>query len=229
MISEALAPSLFGSGSEWLAALVLIEDQPPVSASGRTPSEALEAWRRAALAQVREVAAAQGLAVGPAELASVELRLRLAASVALRRQQSPAPRLRTPPDPLGFGVDVSTFPDLDRRLGMIVGPRVVAEAVARRWLTPRGTLAYAPTYGEDVRAYLSARVDAGRLAALVASLQSQALEDERVTSARVTVTYAGSGPGLQLQIRGELATAAGPFALTLSVDQLAARLEVLRT
>ena len=31
-----------------------------------------------------------------------------------------------------YGIDVSTFPDLDPTFGLISGPRVVAENVARR-------------------------------------------------------------------------------------------------
>ncbi len=54
-----------------------------------------------------------------------------------------------------FVVDVSTFPDLDSSFTLITGRRVIAEAILRRLLTPRGGLAYDPDFGLDVRGWLN--------------------------------------------------------------------------
>lgn len=225
---EALVATLSGSGTRWTASLALLDTRDPVEASGASPAIALDALRRAALDQVREEAAAQGVTLSAEGLANAEARVRAACSLALYRQQHPSPVLRLPPDPLGFGTDVSTFPDLDPQFRLITGQRVVAEAVARRWLSPRGSVSYDETYGEDVRAYLNARVDGPRLRALEAALQAQAVADERVRDATVTLSTSGSAAALRLQITGRLVTAAGPFALVLTVDQLGATLEILR-
>lgn len=225
---EALVATLSGSGSSWTASLALLDTRDPVEASGASPALALDALRRAALDQVREEAAAQGVTLSAEGLANAEARIRTACSLALYRQQNPSPVLRLPPDPLGFGTDVSTFPDLDPQFRLITGQRVVAEAVARRWLTPRGSVSYDETYGEDVRAYLNAPVDGPRLRALEAALQAQAVTDERVQSAVVSLVATGTAAALRLRVTGRLVTAAGPFTLVLTVGQLVANLEILR-
>ncbi len=221
----ALEAQLSGSGSSWTATLALLEGAPAVEASGATAAAALDALRVAALRQVAEEAAAQGVALTPEGLANAEATVRGACSLALYRYQTPAPVLRVV-DP--YGLDVSTFPGLDVAFKLITGQRAIAEAVARRWVTPRGSLAYDPDYGEDVRGYLSARIDAARLRALEASLTAQALADERVSGAVVQLAVTGSGPALSLRASASLTSSAGPFRLVLTVSQLALDLEVLR-
>lgn len=223
-----LLATLVGSGSSWTASLALLDTRDAVTAQGASPALALDALRRAALDQVREEATAQGVTLSVEGLTSAEARVRSACSLALYLQQNPSPTLRLLPDPAGFGTDISTFPDLDPHLRLISGQRVVAEAVARRWLTPRGSVPYDETYGEDVRAYLNARVDGPRLRALEAALQAQAVADERVASAQVSLTWSGTPGRLQLRVAARLVTALGPFALTLTIDSLVINLEVLR-
>lgn len=223
----SLEVSLTGSGLAWSASLPLLSTAPPVEASGQSPAAALDALRRAALRQVAAEALAQGVALTPAGLVNVEARVRAACVVALFRQQHPAPTLRVS-DPDGLGLDVSTFPDLDPLFRPIRGQRAVAEAVARRWLTPLGGLVYAPDYGAGLASYLNAGVSGPRLRALEAALVTQALADERVQAATVVLAVIGSAPAVSLRASATLTTALGPFALVLTVDQLAANLEVLR-
>jgi phage baseplate assembly protein W len=127
-----------------------------------------------------------------------------------------------------YGLDVSTFPGLDVAFKAITGQRAIAEAVARRWVTPRGSLVYDPDYGEDVRGLLNARIDGPRLRALEAALTAQALADERISGAVVQLAVTGSGPTVALRASASLASSAGPFRLVLTVTQLALDLEVLR-
>lgn len=228
---SVLEASLSGSGTSWAASLALLDTREPVSATGASAEAALEALRVAALDQVRDEARVQGLPLTPSGLATVEARVRGACSLALFRLRSPV-RVLAAGDPLG--TDISTFAgpdgnDLDRLFRPISGQRAVAEAVARRWITPRQGLVYAPSYGEDVRQLLNAPLDGPTRAAIEASLQAQAEADERVESCKVVLTSSGPPSSLTLKISGRLVTAAGPFALTLTVTQLAASLEVLRT
>lgn len=127
--------------------------------------------------------------------------------------------------PTDFGTDVSTCVDgdLDPYFMTIRGPRVVAEAIVRRWTTPQGGLFFDPSFGQDVRALLSQAVSPASLFALRASLVAQAEEDERVLQARVDVVL--DVPTRRLLIRGEIVTADGPFSLVVSIDQL--KLELL--
>lgn len=223
----SLEVSLTGSGLAWSASLPLLSTAPPVEASGQSPAAALDALLRASLRLVAAEARAQGVALTPAGLVAAEAKVRAACVVALFRQQHPAPILRFS-DPDGLGLDVSTFPDLDPLFRPIRGQRAVAEAVARRWLTPLGGLAYAPSYGAGLASFLNAGVAGPRLRALEAALATQALADERVQAAQVSLTVIGSAPAVALRAAGTLTTSAGPFALVLTVDQLAATLEVLR-
>lgn len=220
-----LEATLAGSGTSWTATLTLLTTAPAVEATGTSAAAALGALIPVALRQVATEAAAQSVALGPVELVAAELRIRAACSLALFRLQTPTPTL-TITDP--YGTDVSTFPDLDPRLQAISGQRAVAEAVARRWLTPLGALVYDPTYGEDIRALLNAPVDQPRIRAIAAALAAQAEADERVQSAEVTITSSGPPGGLVLAVKGRLISANGPFVLVLTISQLNANLEVLR-
>lgn len=119
-----------------------------------------------------------------------------------------------------YGVDVSTYVDgdLDPYFRPLSGPRVVAEAVVRRWTTPTGSLFFDPSFGLDVRELASAAMTAPALFALAARLAAQAEEDERVQSALVDVQFdAGTRA---LTIRAEIRTAQGPFTLVVTADRL---------
>ena len=222
----ALEATLAGSGTNWTASLALLTTREPVTATGTSPAAALRGLVPVALQQVASEAAAQGVTLGPVELVAAEMRVRAACSLGLFRYQTPTPTLVVTDE---YGTDVSTFPDLDPKMLPITGQRAVAEAVARRWLTPLGALVYDPNYGEDLRSLLNAPVDSARLQAVRAALQAQATADERVLNATVTLTTSGSAAGLTVTVRGQLFTAAGPFSLVLTVSQLAADLTVLRT
>lgn len=223
----ALEASLSGSGSSWTATLALLDTREPASATGASPAAALDALRLAAVDQVRAEALAQGVTLSPEGLANASATIRAACTLALFRATTVAPLLRVS-DPDGLGLDVSTFPDLDPLFKPIRGQRAVAEAVARRWLTPLGGLVYDENYGEDLRAYLNAGVEGPRLRALEAALTTQALADERVQAATVALVPVGSAPAVSLRASATLTTSAGPFRLVLTVDQLAADLEILR-
>lgn len=114
-----------------------------------------------------------------------------------------------------FGQDVAVFPDLDLTFAPLTGPRVVAEALARRLSTPRGTLPFSDNYGLDLRSWLNETIAPGRLGQLRRDLEAECLKDERVDSvASVAVLDAMQGA---LSIRLAITTAAGPFSLVLGV------------
>lgn len=122
-----------------------------------------------------------------------------------------------------YGYDVSTFPDLDPNLRLITGLRVVAESVARLWLTKPGTLITDPATGAFLQRLLSSGVSAEELEELRQQLESIALEDERVSECRVEFTQdldAG-----KIRIRGIITTSfEESFAMVLLATKVTTEL-----
>lgn len=77
-----------------------------------------------------------------------------------------------------YGLDVSTFPDLDVSFLPISGTRVVGEAVARRWYV-------------ELTPYVNANVTGALLATIRPKLEAAAYEDERVASISVELWWDG--------------------------------------
>jgi hypothetical protein len=123
-----------------------------------------------------------------------------------------------------YGTDVSSFVlndegamDLDPYFAEITGARVIAEAVARRWTSEKGSHFWDPDCGEDVRAYLNARFDPTSITDMEASLAAEAEKDERVARCAVLVTYEQGSK--RLRIRGAITPAVGPsFQFVMPVD-----------
>jgi hypothetical protein len=90
-----------------------------------------------------------------------------------------------------YGEDLSTYrsatPDLS--FTRISSRRAVAEAVARRWLTRRGSLVTDTDAGIDLRDWINASVTQADLYALAGSLKTEAERDERVADCDVTVSF----------------------------------------
>ena len=115
-----------------------------------------------------------------------------------------------------LGSDVSSLPDLDPFLEIRTGPAVLGEALARRLMTPRGSLFSDPSYGMDVRAWLHESLTPLWLLGLRQAIQTEVEQDERVLCALAQLRVKGR----QLHVALEVQTAEGPFSLTLSVNEL---------
>jgi hypothetical protein len=122
-----------------------------------------------------------------------------------------------------FGIDISTFPDLDTSFTTITGFRVLAEAIARRFITPAGTLHRDPDYGFDVRALLNEKFTPADLYIWKRMMEAQAEEDERVRSADITLTLGADNRSIRIHCAIE--TMQGPFSMVLNVGQV--RVELL--
>lgn len=120
-----------------------------------------------------------------------------------------------------YGIELSSFVggvlDLDPTFTPRSGPENPVEVVARRWLTPHGSLpGKDKDFGRDVRQYFQQRQNAITRARAKAALEREALKDERVRSCAVTVSTVGE----TLRIHGVITLATGKsFALTLSVGE----------
>jgi hypothetical protein len=115
-----------------------------------------------------------------------------------------------------YGLDVSTFPDLDPNASWIAGGRIVAEAVGRRLLTASGSLFYDTSAGYDLASLVGEGLTAKQTFRIQSIVKDEAEKDERVAEAGVEVTYAAE----KLTIRVTLSLAEGPFVLNLTIDQV---------
>jgi hypothetical protein len=123
-----------------------------------------------------------------------------------------------------FGLDVSCLPDLDPSFTLISGFRVVAEAIARRFITPKGTLLRDPNYGFDVRSILNEKFTPANLFLWRRLMIAQAELDERVLSTDITLTLGTDNRSLR--IHAAIVTAQGPFTMVLDVGHV--RVELLQ-
>jgi phage baseplate assembly protein W len=121
-----------------------------------------------------------------------------------------------------FGLDVSTFrggaPGLDPTFELQDGPINVVEVVARRFLTPNGTLEGDPDFGHDIRQYIQARQNAITRARARAALRSEAMKEQRVRECAVEITYVGNVMKVTAIVTVD---AGGVFSLTISASELA--------
>lgn len=114
---------------------------------------------------------------------------------------------------MSFGVDLTALPEFNPgRLRREY--ENLAEALARRLMTPPGALWYDPEYGTDLRVYLQealteeVQYEIERVAAI------EAEKDPRVESASAAVTAVGTG---EYRLSLSVTTAEGPYRLVLRV------------
>lgn len=115
-----------------------------------------------------------------------------------------------------FGSCWSCVSDVVMPSTMATGFRVVGEAIARRWQTPRGGLIDDPNYGTDLTDSVGDDLDKASLSRLAHSAGAEAEKDERVLSCDVTITLLGE----LLMVAGRVVTGLGPFQLVVSVDRV---------
>lgn len=121
-----------------------------------------------------------------------------------------------------LGRDLQAMPDL--QLHIQAGLRNLAEAIARRLVTPRGRLWYDPEYGYDVRRWLNSAADSAVRYEIARRVEEQCEMDPRVASAEATVEY--SAEARELTIRVKLTLADEPSPQIVPADRVT--LEVLR-
>jgi hypothetical protein len=125
-----------------------------------------------------------------------------------------------------FGRDLSCTASL-RTGRYVTGARLVAEAAYRRLTTPRGMLSGGEEeaiYGLDLTELTGAIASDAEAATIGGRVQAELLKDDRVTSVEVSVTATSSGPAVAYEIAIVAQTDAGPFDLTLAVDDVTVEL-----
>ncbi len=150
-------------------------------------------------------------------------------------EAAPPPVIQIPPSPVvvsssytppaaesdnQYGIDFVSVPDMG--FTTVNGQRAVAEAIYRRFTTPRGLLAFHPDYGFDVRALLNESFDTQQLTTVKTALEREAQKDQRIRDINIGVDFNAQAFTLTLTFRITLAT--GPFSFVLTVSQLAVQM-----
>jgi hypothetical protein len=137
-----------------------------------------------------------------------------------------AREIAVPTGALGFGVDLSCVTDLTEDMAEVdpFTARGIAEAIARRLITPRGSLPDDLGYGLDVRGYCNRATTARELNELRGQVVNEVAADDRVSSATVDVVVAGKGLSVKVMITPE-DPSLKPFTLTLAVTDASALIE----
>lgn len=125
-----------------------------------------------------------------------------------------------------FGSDLSCTMDLDPRCVVVTGRRLLAEAIVRRWITPRGGLLDDPNYGTDVTAYVNDDVTPRDIATLKSVMAQEAEKDERVNSCDIDVQIPPQGTGAYT-ITALVHDNDGPFQLVVDIDTLSKNISLL--
>lgn len=112
-----------------------------------------------------------------------------------------------------FGTDITE--ELTWR--PVSGLENLARAIARRYITPRGALWYAPGYGLDLRRYLNEAMTPELLEEMRILVEQEAEKDPRVRFAEASVA---PEPDHRVRVALRLETDQGPFDLILSVDRV---------
>lgn len=122
-----------------------------------------------------------------------------------------------------FGTDLSALPDLN--FSIKSGNDNLAEAIARRLVTPRGGLFYDSSYGLDLRQYLNEALTDEVRYEIETLVAAECEKDERILSAMATLVD-GSPQTREVQIAIELETSDAYFRLIVRISDLS--VEVLR-
>lgn len=121
-----------------------------------------------------------------------------------------------------YGQDSSCVSDVGLFDLQITDPFIlIGQRIIRRLTTPRGGLAAIgddPGFGWDVRQLINAQLSPSSIVSYQAQIAAECMKDEEINAAAVTI----SGTGGNISVSIQLTSSAGPFTLTLPVQNLTA-------
>ncbi len=120
-----------------------------------------------------------------------------------------------------FGTELSCVGDIASDSRTVTGFTVVAEAVVRRWTTPRGRLIGYANYGYDITQYINDDMSNREISAMIAGMQAEALKDERVTACLVEGTLDPEGT---FTFSASIDTSQGPFTFSIAASSVTVKL-----
>lgn len=116
-----------------------------------------------------------------------------------------------------YGVDLACVTDLSEECRIVSGARLLAEALVRRLMTPRGMLIDDPDYGTDLREFLNEDFDDLALVRVLSEARQELLKDERVVDVTIVdPTFDGSKLTMTLAVEAE----EGALRLTLAISDV---------
>lgn len=121
----------------------------------------------------------------------------------------------------GFAIDGIT--DTGLTWGSVGGLKNLGNSIARRLTTQEGSLFYDLGYGFDVRQMLNGPIDAQTTADAIGKIEFQSVQDERIVSARATLTKTAAADSFEIQLILETSDSQ-TFTLVLSVNSLTVEL-----
>lgn len=109
----------------------------------------------------------------------------------------------------------------------VEGSMLVAQALFRRLITPRGTLRGGEeeaNYGLDLASLVGSATTTAAVASLPGKIENELRKDPRVESVQATVTQTVEGPVTRWAVSVAVVTAQGPFVLQVGVSGVTAEL-----
>lgn len=116
-----------------------------------------------------------------------------------------------------FGSDLSCVNDCTPDFAEVTGRILIAQRVARRYITPRGRLIDDPNFGFDMTQFVNDDLSPADIARIRAGAEAEALKDEEVLAASVSIAVSVVGLMIVTVI---LQDAKGPFTLVLNVSEV---------
>ena len=117
---------------------------------------------------------------------------------------------------VNYGSDLWCGPDLKSDMRVVSGRTLVAQAVYRRFITPRGSLKDDPNYGLDLEQLLNDDTGPDAVGRITAAIQAEAVKDERIFTASASVSLAAGALSVSLTLTDAL----GHFLLVLGVSSV---------
>lgn len=121
---------------------------------------------------------------------------------------------------IDYGTDLSCIEDLEEECRVVSEPRVVlAQAIIRRWSTPRGTLPDDEDYGTDLAENINEDFDTLTMPRVTSDARAEALKDDRVIDCTI-YEEAFDATTERLTFKAAIDGVEGPLTLTVAVTAL---------
>lgn len=117
---------------------------------------------------------------------------------------------------VNYGTDLANTGDLDPNMIEVSGVNVLAQALVRRLLTPRGALIDDPNYGYYLVGEVGDDIGPGDVGRIAAQMDAEFLKDSRVSGSRTTAAFIGG----VLTTSSVITSSLGPFPLVLAATQV---------
>lgn len=133
-----------------------------------------------------------------------------------------------PTEPLGYGTDLSCVQDSTDDFKEVSGPMVVVQRVARRFITPRGSVLDDKDFGCDMRGLLHHGTPLAELRNWQSRMRNEALKEETVDDAEVQLTLNATASKVSATVRLTLRDERETYAFVLAVTDGEALLTLLQ-